>query len=94
MGAALTTGKNTLNSTLANILRRFVSTSATTLSIGVASVLGYAIYRSYLTEYQRTRGNSIAGSGRVSQQLATNFQEPDIGHAQRTKEEVDQVGFL
>jgi hypothetical protein len=94
MGDILTTGKNTLSETIANLVRKIISTSATTLSIGVAGVLGYAIYRSYIAEHGGGGSGLNSHNASLHERLLSNFQEPDIGHAQRTKEEVEEVNIL
>jgi hypothetical protein len=87
MSEMIVTSTNSLGTTLANIVRKIISTSATSLSIGVAGVLGFAIYRSYMAE-KASHHQSLRA------QLLNSFQEPDIGQAQRTKEEVDEVRTL
>ena len=80
-------------SSVANVLRRILSTSATTLSIGLTGVLVYAVYKSY---ERRKQDDGGAGGGNGADesfrtQLWNSFQEPDIGRAKRTKEEVEEV---
>ena len=87
------TGTDTVNdmiktstNSLTNILRKILSTSATTLSVGIVGVLGYAIYRSYLT--QKLNDTSYDA---LRAQLINSFQEPDIGRGVRTKEEIEEI---
>lgn len=83
-------------SSVANILRRVLSTSATTVSIGIVSMLVYSLYRNYKNRNGACHGlngydSPLAPYEALRNQFRHHFQEPDIGRAKRTKEEVEEV---
>ena len=71
------------SNTIRNLIRKLFSTSASTLSLGIIGLLGYAIYRSYKP--------SKSNDGTNKNITLSDYVEPDIGKLKRPKEQIEEV---
>lgn len=77
--------KSNTNS-LRNLIRKLFTTSASSLSLGIVGLLGYAIYRSYKPFKKR--------DVTLTQPNLSNYVEPDIGKFKRPREQIEEVFFF
>lgn len=82
-GQILKSNTNKLANFGKTLIRKLLATSAKTVSIGIVTVLAYAIYRSYRQSKPR-----ISSKHPIN---LNNYIEPDIGKSKRTKEQIKEV---
>lgn len=80
---------NTTSSFGNNLVRKFLSVGATTLSAGFVGIIGYVIYRSYKSQ-QLSSLSPLSGRA-AHMQLLNDIQDPTIAKGIRTREEIEEI---
>ena len=88
--SSTTSGAASGNWTPSVILRRLFSTASRAVSFSLVGIVGFVIFRSYVSQ----NGSRINSSSAAHLQMLNDIQDPQLAKTKKSREEIEEVRHL